>query len=248
VSDGSPGCDAVAGLIRKLRVRDRLTNEEVKVLAGMVADVSDFPAGTLLVRAGVPLDRCTLLVDGMACRYKGLETGQRQILELHVPGDFVDLHSFVLKRLEHDIASLTPVRMAFVPHARMKEVTERHPHLARMLWFSTLLDAAINREWILSMGRRSAIARIAHIFCELKVRLELAGLCVDGRYALPLTQIDLADASGLTPVHVNRMLRKLRDDGLLTFRGGDVVIHDPEGLERIAEFKPGYLFLERRPG
>jgi len=236
-----------AGLIRKLRVRDSLSGEEARVLAGMVADVGDFPAGVLLVRSGVPLDQCTLLVEGMVCRSKDLDTGQRQILQLHVPGDFVDLHSFVLKRLEHNIASLTPVRMAFVPHERMKEVTERHPHLARMLWFSTLLDAAINREWILSMGRRSAVARIAHILCELRVRLELVGLSIDGRYALPLTQIDLADASGLTPVHVNRMLRKLRDDRLLTFRGGEVVIHDPEGLERVAEFNPGYLFLECRP-
>lgn len=238
--------ESTAGLIRKLRARDSLSSEEAGMLAGMVADVRSFPADALLIPSNVPLDQCTLLVDGMVCRYKDLDAGQRQILELHVPGDFVDLHSFVLKRLEHDIASLTPVRMAFVPHARMKEVTERHPHLARMLWFSTLLDAAINREWILSMGRRSAIARIAHIFCELRVRLELVGLCVDGRYALPLTQIDLADASGLTPVHVNRMLRQLRDDGLLTFRGGNVVIHDAEGLERVAEFKPGYLFLERR--
>jgi len=239
--------ESTTGLIRKLRVRDSLSSEEAGVLAGMVADVRNFPADALLVPSNVPLDQCVLLVDGMVCRYKDLDTGQRQILELHVPGDFVDLHSFVLKRLEHNIASLTPVRMAIVPHARMKEVTERHPHLARMLWFSTLLDAAINREWILSMGRRSAIARVAHIFCEVRVRLELVGLCADGRYTLPLTQIDLADASGLTPVHVNRMLRKLRDDRLLTFRGGDVIIHDREKLERVAEFKPDYLFLERRP-
>jgi CRP-like cAMP-binding protein len=238
---------ATDGLVRKLRVRDILSEEEEEALAASVSEVKHFAAGKTLVRSGAAVSQCNLLVEGMVCRYKDLADGQRQILELHVPGDFVDLHSFVLKRLEHNIGSLTPVRIALIPHERMKEVTERHPHLARMLWFSTLLDAAIHREWILSMGRRSALARVAHIMCELFVRMDIVGLAGDHNYGLPLTQTDLADATGLTAVHVNRMLKKLRDDGLLTFRNGEVTIHDWERLQQVAEFSPGYLYLERRP-
>ena len=140
-----------------------------------------------------------------------------------------------------------PVPCGVVPHDALRGITETHPHLGRMLWFSTLLDAAIHREKILSIGRRSALARIAHIFCELQVRLRLVGLGSDTGYALPLTQADLADVTGLTSVHVNRMLKKLRDENLLTFRGGKVTIGDWEGLQRLAEFDPTYLHLERRP-
>jgi CRP-like cAMP-binding protein len=195
----------------------------------------------------VTLSECNLLIDGLVCRYKDLSDGQRQIMELHVSGDFIDLHSFLLKRLEHNVGALTPVRLAVVPHDRVRTITEDHPHLARMLWFSTLLDAAIHRERILSVGRRSAIARIAHLLCEIYMRLEIVGLARDHRFQLPLTQTDVADASGLTSVHVNRMLRKLRNDELLTYRAGEVVIHDWERLTQVAEFSASYLYLERRP-
>lgn len=231
----------------KLRARDEVSAEEEEVLRGCIAEIEDLPQGRTLVKAGVTVSNCTLLVEGFVCRFKDLSDGQRQIMELHVPGDFLDLHSFLLKELEHNVGSMTPVRIALAPHDRIREVTEHHPHLARMLWFSTLLDAAIHRERILSVGRRSAVARIAHLLCELNVRLGLAGLS-DGRtYRLPITQADLADASGLTPVHVNRMLKQLRDQGLATFRNGEVTIHEWDGLQRIAEFSSAYLFLERRP-
>jgi CRP-like cAMP-binding protein len=195
----------------------------------------------------VPLNHSTLLVSGIACRYKDLADGQRQIMELHVSGDFVDLHGFLLKRIDHNVGAITAVQVALVPHEALHRISVEHPHLSRMLWLSTLLDAAIHREKILSIGRRSAGARIAHMLCELYVRLESVGLAGDNRYALPLTQADLADANGLTSVHVNRMLKRLRDDGILTFRGGEVVIHDMAALRREAEFSPDYLHLDRQP-
>ena len=234
-------------LLLKLRARDVLSGGEEAVLLNSIGCVIEAPQDKLLVKAGATLSESTLLVQGFVCRYKDLADGQRQIMEVHVPGDFIDLHGFLLNRLEHNLASLTPVRLATVPHDRLRCISERHPHLARMLWFSTLLDAAIHRERILSVGRRSALARIAHLSCELNLRLEVVGLASTGRYLLPLTQSDIADATGLTAVHVNRMLKQLRDGELLTFRGGEVIIHEWDRLQRLAEFNSGYLYLERRP-
>ncbi len=238
---------AVAPLLLKLRVRDVVVPEEEAVLRASIGEIREHPAGRTIVRSGTTLSASTLLVEGIVCRYKDLADGQRQIMELHVAGDFVDLHGFLLKRLDHNIGTMTAVKIALVPHDALRGITETHPHLGRMLWFSTLLDAAIHREKILSIGRRSAVARIAHILCELMVRLRLVGLADDSGYALPLTQADLADVTGLTSVHVNRMLKKLRDEKMLTFRGGRVAIDDWEGLQRLAEFDPTYLHLERRP-
>ena len=234
-------------LLMKLRARDLVGDDEERVLRASVVEVKDISAGRTLTRAGVTVSNCTLLVEGFIARYKDLADGQRQIMEVHVPGDFLDLHSFLLKRLEHSIGSLTPVRVAYVPHDALRKITEDHPHLARLLWFSTLLDAAIHREHIVSVGRRSAASRIAHLICELQVRLEVVGLSRDMRFALPLTQSDMADATGLTSVHVNRMLKRLRDEELVTVRGGEVTIHDWDRLQRIAEFSTDYLYLERRP-
>jgi CRP-like cAMP-binding protein len=238
---------AIAGLLLKLRARDLVGAEEEQVLRASIAELQEHPEGRTIVRTGTTLSASTLLVEGIVCRYKDLADGQRQIMELHVAGDFVDLHGFLLKQLDHNVGAMTPIRVASVPHDALRGITETHPHLGRMLWFSTLLDAAIHREKILSIGRRSALARIAHIFCELLVRLRIVGLADDSGYALPLTQADLADVTGLTSVHVNRMLKKLRDDKLLTFRGGRVTIDDWERLQRVAEFDPTYLHLERRP-
>ncbi|HLL31500.1 MAG TPA: Crp/Fnr family transcriptional regulator [Allosphingosinicella sp.] len=239
--------DAVAALLLKLRARDVVGRDEEEVLRASVAELREHPGGRAIVRSGTTLSASTLLLEGIVCRYKDLADGQRQIMELHVAGDFVDLHGFLLKQLDHNVGAMTPVRVALVPHDALRGITETHPHLGRMLWFSTLLDAAIHREKILSIGRRSAVARIAHIFCELLVRLRIVDLGSETGYALPLTQADLADVTGLTSVHVNRMLKKLRDESLLTFRGGEVVIGDWERLQRVAEFDPSYLHLERRP-
>ncbi|HET9640756.1 MAG TPA: Crp/Fnr family transcriptional regulator [Allosphingosinicella sp.] len=238
---------SIAGLLLKLRARDVVTAEEEEVLRASVAELQDFPAGRTIVRSGTTLSASTLLVEGIIGRYKVLADGQRQIMELHIAGDFVDLHGFLLKRLDHNVGAMTAVRVAMVPHDALRGITETHPHLGRMLWFSTLLDAAFHREKILSIGRRTALARIAHIFCELLVRLRIVGLANEAGYDLPLTQADLADTTGLTSVHVNRMLKKLRDENLLTFRGGHVTIGDWERLQRVAEFDPTYLHLERRP-
>jgi CRP-like cAMP-binding protein len=238
--------DPVHRLILKLRARDVVTEREEEVLRSAITAVEEVAPGRTIVRHGATLTHSTLVVEGILARFKDLSEGQRQIQEIHVAGDFADLHGFLLKRLDHNVGALTRCRIALVPHDTLRQITENEPHLARMLWFSTLLDAAIQREKILSVGRRSALARLAHIICELYVRFELVGLAPDHSFAFPVTQLDLGDATGLTSVHVNRMLKQLRDDRLVTFRGGEVTIHDWPRLQQVAEFDPAYLFLEKR--
>ena len=204
------------------------------------------PADAVIIRAGEELSASTLLLDGIMCRYKDLRDGQRQISALHVPGDFVDLHSFTLKRLDHNIMALTPCRFVQMPHRRLKEITEVHPHLTRIYWFLTTRDAAIHREWMLSLGRRTAIQRLAHLFCELFVRLETVGLTDGDSFPLGITQTDIAECTGLTAVHVNRTLRELRERELVELSGRRVVIHDMPGLRSLAEFHPSYLYTEPR--
>lgn len=239
--------DPIARLLLKLRARDSVGAHEEAVLRDAISEIREFSAGQTIVHANTPLTHSALLVEGLVSRYKDLKNGQRQILEIHVPGDYVDLHGFLLKRLEHDVGALTRVKIAFAPHDKIKRITEEEPHLTRLLWFSTLVDAAVQREKILSVGRRAALARIAHFMCELFLRLDLVGLAEEKGFALPLTQIDIAEATGLTSVHVNRMLKQLRDQELMTFRGGQVAIHDWAGLQTVAEFDPAFLYLERRP-
>lgn len=231
----------------KLRARDDLNSAEEAAIRGAVLEIRDLPADQTFIRAGVELNHSTILLDGLMARHKDLREGQRQITELHVGGDFADLHSFTLKRLDHHVMTLTPCRVALVPHDNLKAITERFPHLTRVYWFATNLDAAIHRDWELSLGRRSAISRVAHLFCELHVRLGLVGLAEGLEYDLSLTQEELSECLGLTSVHVNRTLKELREGRLVEFRGSRVSIGDLARLRHVAEFDPAYLYLEKRP-
>ncbi len=233
--------------LMKLRARDELSAEEEQAIRDSVSEIRNYPADKTFIRAGEELNHSSLLLEGIASRHKDLRDGQRQITELHVAGDFIDLHSFTLKRLDHHVMTLTPCSVALVPHEKLKEITNRYPYLTRVYWFSTNFDAAIHREWEVSLGRRSARSRMAHLFCELRVRLGLVGLAEELAYDLPLTQTDLAECLGLTPVHVNRTLKELREEKVVEFRSGRVEITDLRSLEKIAEFDPAYLYLERRP-
>ncbi|WP_333571668.1 Crp/Fnr family transcriptional regulator [Sphingomonas sp.] len=231
----------------KLRLRDTIDPAEEAALRETIVDTVSHPAGRTIVRAGEELNYSTLLLDGLIGRYKDLKNGQRQITHVHVAGDFADLHGFTLKRLDHSLLALTPCTVARAAHVRLREITEKHAHLTRVMWFSTNVDAAIHREWEVSLGRRSAIQRAAHVFCELHVRLGAVGLADEQGYKLAISQAELAECLGLTPVHVNRVLRELRERGLVEFRNGRVSFQDLSGLKRLAEFDPGYLYLEPRP-
>jgi CRP-like cAMP-binding protein len=233
--------------LKKLRARDDISREEEQEIRSLVLEVVDVPADRTVIRHGEPLSQSTLLLDGWMGRAKDLPSGQRQIAELHVAGDFTDLHGFTLKHLDHDIITMSPCRFAVVPHERLKAMTERFPHLSRVYWFFTNMDAAIHREWTLSLGRRSAISRMAHLFCELNVRLGIVGLAMNDSYDFPLTQIELGECLGLTSVHVNRTLQELRRLGLVDLQDRRLSILDLGGLKAKADFDPAYLYLEKRP-
>lgn len=234
-------------LVLKLERRDHLSDGEKRVLADAFVRIDPYRAREDIVIEGVLQTESRLLIEGVVHRYKALSDGRRQIMALHVAGDFVDLHSFTLKKLDHNVGAITPIRLAVVPHAALRAITETEPHLARLLWLSTMIDAAIHREWVVSAGRRSAIAHIANLFCEMFARSQVVGLADANRYPLPITQEDMADVCGLTPVHVNRTLQELRATGAVEWQRGTVVINDWPELQRIAEFDPAYLNLERLP-
>jgi CRP-like cAMP-binding protein len=234
-------------LLLKLNLRDTLPDDEIAALRDALDSPETVAPKMTVVRRGQPLKRSILLLDGLMCRYKDLRNGRRQITALHVPGDFLDLHGFTLKQLDHDVMSLTTSNLCFAPHEKLTRITETFPHLTRMLWFSTNLDAAMHREWELSLGQRSGAARAAHLLCELHTRLKIVELATDEEFTLAMTQTEFGECLGLTVVHTNRVLRELRKDGLATFAKGKVTIHDLERLRAFAEFDPTYLYLGRSP-
>jgi CRP-like cAMP-binding protein len=232
--------------LKKLRKRTEISAEEERAIRNAVAETRRLPADRIVARAGEELHSSTLLLDGWMARSKDLESGERQVTELHVAGDFADLHSFTLKCLDHDLVTLTECTVAVVPHDRIQELTERYPHLGRVYWFATNVDAAIHREWALSLAQRSALSRMAHLFCELCARLEVVGKTAGNSYELPLTQRELSECLGLTVVHANRTIQELRRRSLVDFQNRQLTILNPEALKAVAEFDDSYLYLDRR--
>ncbi|SFS11966.1 Crp/Fnr family transcriptional regulator [Sphingomonas jatrophae] len=234
-------------LFAKLGRRGTLSAHQRGALAAAVGDSYAASPRETVVPQGVPQHCSNLLVDGYVARYKDLPDGQRQILQISLPGDFIDLPSFLLKTLEHDLVTLTTARLVRFPHEALLRITEDEQPLARQLWTTTLVEAAGHREQILSIGRRSALGRVAHLFCELFVRHETVGMTEDHAFPLPFTQGDIAEATGMTPVHVNRVFRRLRESGLIAITARRLQILDWPGLARVAEFDPSYLYLDPRP-
>lgn len=221
-----------------------LTASERARLEASISEIKTYRPRRIIARAGEPLTQSTLLIEGIMCRYLDDRAGLRQLVAIHVPGDFLDLHAFPLKSLDHDVATLTGATAAIVPHSELEAIANEMPALTRKLWFSTLLDAAIHRAWLFRLGRLDATARVAHFLCETNARLVSAGLSDGRRFALGLTQADLAEICGLTTVHVNRVMRQLREDKLCVFRSSLVEILDPAGLTALGQFNPAYLYID----
>lgn len=232
--------------LRLLRKRVEISPEEEQAIRGSVAETREVAADEILIRSGEERHSSLVLLNGWMARSKDLSGGERQVTELHVAGDFADLHGLTLKRLDHDLVTLSDCTIGIVPHERLMAMTERYPRLARAYWLSTNVDAAIHREWVLSLGQRSALSRMAHLFCEMYERLEAVGRTNGNRYEFPLTQRELSECLGLTVVHANRTLQALRRRGLVELENRQLTIRDRNGLQGVAEFDRSYLYLDRR--
>ena len=197
-----------------------------------------------IIREGDDPKVVRLIVSGWACRYKGLPDGRRQIVGFFVPGDFCDLNVYILKEMDHSIGAITRVEYATIPPDEMNRLTESRPRIAQALWWHELVNAAIQSEWLLNVGQRSAYERLGHLLVEMYLRLRAVGLAENGSCDFPITQNDLAEATGLTPVHVNRTLQELRRDGLIELAHKRLTIPDLDKLMNASLFNPNYLHLD----
>ena len=220
-----------------------LSEDEKAALLALPLHVASFEAGQDIVREGDRPSQCFAILEGIVSTYKTTRAGKRQAMAYHVPGDVPDLQSLHLKVLDNSISAVGLCRVGFVQHDAIRHLMRAHPRLEAVFWRSTLIDAALVREWMLNVGRREAFARMAHLLCELITRLEVVGLYSDDTCLLPMTQPELADALGITPVHVNRTLRDLKAAGLVSLRSRRLTVHNWEGLKTAAEFDPTYLHL-----
>jgi CRP-like cAMP-binding protein len=232
-----------AVLVRQLSTIADLTEEQIHALACLPLRVKRFAQDHDIVRQGDHPNESCLILEGFVCRYKIVADGRRQILSFHFPGDLPDLQSLHLQTMDHSLGALTPCRVAFVPHDAIRALGRAHPPMADVLTKHMLIDASIFRDWIANIGRRSAYQRIAHIFCEMFVRMRVLGLLNETSFELPVTQTDLGDATGLSTVHVNRTLQELRREGLIATKGRTYYVANWERLQQAGDFDPAYLHL-----
>ena len=235
---------AMHGLVRKLESIATLTDEERRSIDALPAAKRIVPAGQDIVREGERPHACAMIASGWVCRYRTNGSGARQIFSFHISGDIPDLQSLLLPVMDHSLGALTDADVAFIPHERIRDLARRFPNLGKALWRDTLVDAAIYRAWMMGMGRRSALEQMAHLFCELFARLQAIGL-VDRLESgeVPISQTDMADALGMSAVHINRTLRELRARGLVGWANGRLVLKNLEEIQELAEFDPTYLHL-----
>jgi CRP-like cAMP-binding protein len=235
-----------AALLRKLESIAPLTPEERATLLRLPLRLKTVATHQDIVCEGDSPSECCLIVEGFACRYNLTDGGRRQILSFHISGDIPDLQSLHLTIMDHSLGTLVPSKLAFIQHDDLHSMMRSCPGLGDLFWRDTLINAAVFRQWMVGLGRRSAHSRIAHLLCELLVRLRAVELVEDHAFALPVTQAELADALGISTVHVNRVLQDLRGDNLITLHGGSVKVLDWERLKRAGEFDPTYLHLVKR--
>jgi CRP-like cAMP-binding protein len=234
-------------LLLKLRCRDDVSRQEEAVMRGLLDHVDSVPLKADLIRDGDRPSHSTLLVSGLAGRYKLLTDGSRQITAIHVPGDFVDFHSLLLKTMDHGVVALTGCEVVRVPHDSLRAISRTHPHLMRLFSLCSLIDAAIHREWLVCMGRRLSTSHLAHLACEIYQLLESVHMARNFRFDFPITQTDLADMMGISTVHANRIVQELRHKGLIAWDGHEVQIRDWARLSALGEYDNTYLHLGREP-
>jgi CRP-like cAMP-binding protein len=230
----------------KMEQFTRFSPQEIAALDDLVSHRTvQHRQGEDIIAEGDHSPDCHVVLKGLACRYKVMPDGSRQIMAFLVPGDLCDAEIFILKEMDHSVAAMTPSTTALVSAEIMKEMLRGPGCLGEALWWGTMTDLGVLRERIIDHGRRDARVRIAHLFYEMLVRYRMIGEAQDDAFDFPITQTDLADATGLTPVHVNRTLKKLRSDGILSFRSKRVAVLDVVRLKSVAGFNANYLHLDR---
>jgi CRP-like cAMP-binding protein len=233
----------LSSLVRKLERYHALDASERAAVERLPITVKNVRRGKDIVREGDKCKFVCMIMEGFAFRYSMVESGKRQIMAFCVPGDIPDLQSMALDKMDHSLGTLRACTVAEIPHKAIRDLFEDQPRLAEVLWRETLIDAAAFRKWLMSVGRRSAVACVAHMVCEFVTRMQAIGRSDGVTCEFPMTQTDLADAAALSLVHVNRSLRELRNAGLMTISGNSLTIHDWEGMKELAEFDPSYLQL-----
>jgi CRP-like cAMP-binding protein len=228
-------------LIRKLDTAGGLTEADHGTLRRVSLRSRQIPARQDLTSEEDRPENVHLVLSGFVCRYRILPQGHRYITGLMVPGDFCDLHVAILGQMDHSIGTMTPCTVVEITRATIQDLTENHPRIAHALWWATLVDEAVLREWLVGLAGREAAERIAHLFLELLLRLSVVGLAKKDGYDLPFTQIDLADMLGLTPVHVNRVLKHLQSEDLIILKSRRLQIPDVARLKAFCGFVPTYL-------
>ena len=238
---------ARSSLVAKLSQFAPLSDQDVGVIEAMCQREERFRAGANIVIEGETPRSAFVVTRGMACRYRLMPDGRRQILTILIPGDFFDLHGFLLKAMDHSIATIGPTRIAAIGRETVMDIVLNHPRISAALWWSAMQEAAMLRERIVALGRRSARGRLAYFLCELVWRQRAISRAENHSIRLPFTQADLADTLGLTSVHVNRVLQGFRRDNLITLERGRLTLHNVEGLQAISGLTPAYLKLNNTP-
>jgi CRP-like cAMP-binding protein len=228
-------------LIRKPKTHHHLTAEDHRALMALPMKFRNLEAQSYTMREGDKPERCAILLSGFAIRHKLTGEGARQIVAIHIPGDAMDFQNMFLGESDHNVQMLTRGTVAEIPRPPLEELVLTNPNVGRAVLLFTLVEASIFREWTLNIGRRDARSRIAHLLCEFAYRMATQGLCPDGLYELPMTQEQLADATGLTSVHVNRVLQALQREGLIERDRRMVRFVSWEGMRDVGDFNPRYL-------
>lgn len=233
--------DITEALEKKLQVTARLDDENLHAIRSMPISVKQLAANQPIVREGDRSSSCCLCIEGYVVRSKTTPSGHRQILSVHIPGDIPDLHSLYLNVMDHDLVALTDCTVGLIAHEVLRDLVRYRANIAELLWRETLVDAAIFREWIVNLGQRPSSSRMAHFVLEMFHRLKVVGKTSGNSLKVPMTQQHLGEALGISIVHVNRILKELRGQGLMEMHRGVITIHDERGLEQLGEFDRLYL-------
>ncbi|MDG4892334.1 Crp/Fnr family transcriptional regulator [Mesorhizobium sp. WSM4976] len=233
-------------LIRKLEKFTRLSQADKEMLVRIAAQrIRRFTAREDIIHEGEKPEFINLINEGWACRYKTLDDGRRQIIAFFLPGDLCDLNVFILKEMDHSIGAITPVAISEISRTDFDEMMIGHPRITQALWWESLVAAAIQREWTVNLGQRDALERMAHLLCELFIRLEASGCTSDNSCEFPLTQTELGETLGMSTVHVNRTLQELRASNLIVLKDRTLTIPNLQALQDVALFNANYLHLDR---